>query len=343
MYKKIVSEGDVFRLDYKNGIDSYIKRLEREGNENRENILNDPDFVTKIEDYRKKYTDMLGLNAIDKADLPESTITKLCEDEDAVIYRTSIYITKEIPAYGLLFIPHKTKKAPLIIVQHGGGGTPELCADMNGKNNYNHILRRLLKRKVCVFAPQLLLWNYRQQLETQPIHPIAIDRLSVDKNLKRFGSSITALEITGIMNAITFLSGLDFVDENKIAMTGISYGGYFTLHTMAADTRIKAGFSNACFNDRNIYPWQDWTYLNSGNTFHDAEVAALCIDRKLYVAVGIEDSVFDYNTAVKEGERAKKYFEVFGFPQNFVFSLWQGGHTVSSTDEGIDFMLSALN
>ena len=125
-------------------------------------------------------------------------------------------------------------------------------------------------------------------------------------------------------------------------MTGISYGGYFTIYTMAADTRIKAGYSNAVFNDRSNIAFADWRYNNSINTFHDAEVAALCAPRKLYVAVGKEDKVFDYKPSINEAARVQKYFDAFGCSENFVYDLWDGGHTMSSCDDGIDFLLGAL-
>ena len=340
--KSIIVEGDTYREQYRDGLSALVKRLEAEGNAERERFMPADTFPERLEEYRQKYCEMLGLDKLTSNGLEAPRLTRLCDGNGAEIYRLVTPITPELSQYGILFVPHGTEKAPLVIAQHGGGGTPELCSDMIGKNNYNHIVRRLLKRKAVVFAPQLLLWNFGEPLATQPKHDIPFNRGEIDKNLKRFGMSITAVEIKGIMNAITFLSELDFIDGERIGMTGISYGGYFTLHTMAADTRIKAGFSNACFNDRNVYPWAGWTYPNSANTFHDAEVAALCAPRKLYVAVGKEDTVFDYQSAIPEAERVKKYFAAAGCPENFVFSAWDGGHTVPSTDEGFDFMFSAF-
>ena len=180
-------------------------------------------------------------------------------------------------------------------------------------------------------------------VQTCALPILKFDRAFIDNALKRFGMSITALEIKGIMNAIDYLVTLPYVDAEKIGMTGLSYGGYFTLHTMAAEVRIKAGFSNACFNDRNVYPWCDWSYPNSGNTFHDAEIAALCAPRKLYVAVGKEDQVFDYKNALPEAERAKEYFKACGCPDNFAFQVWNGGHTVPDDECGFDFLFSAFN
>jgi len=343
MYKDIIKDGDVFRKEYKDGFDAFIERKLKEAKDRRRDLLLDCNLMNKLEEHRKEYLSMLGLDRIEECDLPEPELTRVGEDEDAVIYRTRIYITPEIPQYGLLFVPHGKSCAPLIIAQHGGGGTPELCSDMNGKINYNRMVRRLLERGAVVFAPQLLLWNFGEPRATRPKHDIPYRRQEVDRDLKRIGLSLTAVEIKGIMNGLDFLSEFDFVDGERIGMIGLSYGGYFTLHTMAVDTRIKAGFSNACFNDRNVYPWNDWVYPNSANLFHDAEVAALCAPRRLYVAVGKEDEVFDYRSAVTEAERAREYFKAAGCPQSFMFSAWDGGHTIPDTNEGIDFLFSALS
>ena len=343
MYENIIESAENCRKLYKDGIDAYIKRLENGGNEMRKSVFSSSDFLENIEKYREKYIRMLGLDKIESENVPTPMLTKIGECEDGLIYSATVFVTLEIPMYGLLFVPHGILgKAPLVIVQHGGGGTPELCSDLHGKNNYNRIVRRILKRGAVVFAPQLLLWNCADPLPTAPTHNVKYERSFVDNALKRFGMSITALEIKGIMRAIDYLVTLPCVDPDKIGMTGCSYGGYFTLHTMAADVRIKAGFSNACFNDRNAYPWRDWSYKNSGNTFHDAEIAALCAPRRLYVAIGKEDTVFDYKTAIPEAERAKEYFDACGCSDNFVFQVWDGGHTVPDDDYGFDFLFSAF-
>lgn len=338
----IAQEGNAYRKNYAEGFSALIKRLENEAFDRREKFMPADTFPTKIEEYRKKYCEMIGLDRLSFEDLPSPTLTKLGCNNDINIYRLITHITPELTQYGLLFVPCNVSRAPLIIAQHGGGGTPELCSDLDGKNNYNRMVRRLLDRNAVVYAPQLLLWDQESDV-IQPVPKITFNRKNIDNNLKRFGLSITAVEIAGIRNSITFLSGQEWVDSERIGMIGLSYGGYFTLHTMAADTRIKAGFSSGCFNDRNKYPWFDWTYRDCANTFHDAEIAGLCAPRKLYVAVGKEDQVFDYQTAIPESERVGKYFEAFGCRENFVFTVWDGGHTVPDSDDGYDFLFSALD
>lgn len=341
-YEDIVKDGDTYRKNYLEGIVDFIKRKNNEGFSIRDKFMPADTLPNNIEEYRKKYCAMLGLDKLSDDDCPEPRLVYAGEDEDCKFYRVVVYITPEIPFHGLLFKPHGLVKAPLIIAQHGGGGTPELCSDMNGENNYNHMVRRLIKKGVFVFAPQIMVWRKSCfEWGNEPKQDIPYNRRIIDSLLKSIGASITAIEIKGIMKCITYLSSLDFIEENNIGMTGISYGGYFTLHTMAADTRIKAGYSNALFNAREKH-FTDWLYENANNTFCDAEVAALCAPRKLYVALGRNDPVVDYQIAAPEAERVKKYFEAFGCPKNYIFDLWDGGHTMSPTDEGIDFMLSAF-
>lgn len=343
VFEENVNEADNFRNNYTNGIEKYIEKLNCFGAEEREKYMPWEGFDKNIENYRTEYIKMLGIYKIKEEKCPPAEKIYVGEDEISTIYRIIVYITPEIPFYGMLFVPHKAKKdAPLVIVQHGGGGTPELCMDLNGKNNYNHLGQRILEKGAVVFAPQLLLWRFDNGIETAPARDAKYNREVINNNLKRFGLSITALEIKGIMKSLDYLEEKVEFDKEKIGMTGLSYGGYYTLYTMAAEKRIKAGYTNACYNDRDAYPWHDMTYHNSGILFQDAEVAALCAPRKLFVSVGKADPVFNYQSAEKIGENPKKYYKAFEAEENYKFSLWEGGHTVDDDDKGIDFMFSAF-
>ncbi len=341
--KKIMQENPLaaenYRQCYVDGIDSFIKRMKDESADKRRKFVSPDGICENIERYRREYVKMLGLDRLEgKASKPVEKVF-VGSDEVADIFRLSVWITDEIPFYAMLFIPHGAKEAPLVITQHGGGGTPELCSDMNGKNNYNHMVQRVLEKGAVVIAPQLLLWSL-EEIETQRKHNVVYDRKLLDLSLKRFGMSITALEIKGIMKCIDYGCALEEVCRDKVSMIGLSYGGYFTLHTMAADTRIKSAYTAGCFNDRNVYDWSDFSYPSSAEKFHDAEVAALCAPRKLYIQVGKEDEVFNYKTAVSEFERVKEYYKAFDCEENLKFSLWEGGRTFSDSNEGFDFVIA---
>ena len=334
---------DDYRARYAEGIQEYIKKMNAECKNVRRNNMPPEEFVKNQEYYREKYKEMLGMQLFAKKASKPVEMTYVGSDEVCKIYRLTVYITDEIPFYSMLLLPHDVKEPmPLVIAQHGGGGTPELCSDMNGKNNYNHMVQRAMARGAAILAPQLLLWSMTE-IATQRAHAIPHNRRQTDVDMKRFGGSITALEISGIMKSLDYVSNMKEIDAEKIAMIGLSYGGYFTLHTMAVDTRIKAGYCAGVFNDRDVYDWSDWSYKGSALQFQDAEVAALCAPRKLYVQVGMEDQVFDYNSAIPEAERIKDYFAAFGVAEHFKFNVWEGGHTVSDHDEGYELLFSVLS
>ena len=341
VFEDTPSAADSYRQNYVDGIEKYIARKNKESEHIRDVFMSKISLIENIEIYRKEFCDMIGLSALDRENQPAVEHNFIGSDDVSDIYRLSVHITPEIPMYALLFLPKSDKPLPLVIAQHGGNGTPELCSDLIGKNNYKNMVRRLLERGAAVIAPQLLLWS-TEEGESWRAHKIPFDRSRTDARLKRFGASITALEISGIMRCIDYASSLDEIDENKIAMIGMSYGGYFTLHTMASDTRIKAGYVGCAFNDRNVYDWCDWCYNGSAEKFHDAEIAALCAPRRLYISVGKQDSVFDYRHSLNEGERAKKYYEILGVPDNIRFSIWDGGHTPEDSDVGYDFIFETL-
>ena len=137
---------------------------------------------------------LLGVDKIRAGGAPAPSLVRVAEDTAADIYRLTLHVTAEIPMFGLLFVPHGVEKAPLVIAQHGNGGTPELCADLNGPNKYSRMVNRAVERGAVVFAPQLLLWNFTAEKPHQRMHPIPYDRNLTDLLLKRHGISITALD-----------------------------------------------------------------------------------------------------------------------------------------------------
>lgn len=343
IYEENTSAANCYRQEYVNSIERYISVLEEKSYKIREQFMPASDFAENIELYRKEYIKMLGAPLIGyKSTVPKVKTEYVASDDACKIYRLSIETMDDFFFYGMLMVPLGVNKAPLVIAQHGGYGTPELCSDMHGKNNYNHMVQRLLERGVIVFAPQLLIWNADSNIETAPIYNVKYDRDDFDKKLKHYGSSITALEIYNIRRSIDYLETLECVEPDRICMMGLSYGGFFTLYTMAADTRIISGYSCGCFNDRAKFSTVDWTWKNSGNTFHDAEIAGLCAPRRLYLEVGKTDDVFDYHSAVNEAPRVEKYFAALNASQNICFHVWNGGHKVNAEDDGLDFFLKEI-
>lgn len=336
--------GDRHRKEYLQSVLNLIDKKYAESYEERASFMPAESFPEKQEFYRDEYLKMIGSPVKEyPKDIPCAKKEKIGEDDFGIAYRMQIEVLPDFWFYGILTVPHGIDKAPLVIAQHGGWGIPELCCDMAGENNYDYFTKRALEEGMVVFAPQLLLWCFDTETgEKRVAVDVSFDRNDIDRKLKHLGFSITGLEVFCIRRSIDYLASLDFVDEDKIGMMGLSYGGYFSIYTAAADTRIKSVYSAAAFNDRTKIAFHNWMYKDAANTFLDGEVAGLCAPIRLQIDVGKEDHVFDYSLTPSESERAKKYYKAFNAEDNFRFNLWEGGHKFDVDGEGFNFFFDGL-
>ena len=328
------------RNDYVKSFDNLFNVMEKRAEQNRN------DFIVNIqskEELRQKFFEMLGYPLTSY--VPDSNISVKTDESfemnDMICTRYQLEVMPGFYFYGILY-EHKesnrhTKNA-FVIAQHGGGGDPEVAGSLlRNSENYNHMVKRVVREDVSVFAPQLLLWNIAH------CGGIGYDRVAIDTKLKLLGGSITGLEVYCIMKSIDYFSGVDWIDENRVGMIGLSYGGLYTLHTAAADTRIKSALSSCWFNDRLKYSNNpDWTFSNQAVTFMDAEIASLVLPRKFYIEIGIDDVSFDYKAAQQDIERLQKYAEKDNCPDSLKISIFNGVHEVDTSDVGINFLLDNL-
>lgn len=286
---------------------------------------------------RARFHEMLGwpLTEVLAPEVPAACAQFVAEGDLGRIERLWIEVLPGVEAYGLLFLPPANGPRPLVISQHGGGGTPELTADFFGSANYNDMTRRILRRGMVTFAPQLFRWDAKYG--RQPDVP------ELDRQMKQLGGSIAAFEITCLKRALDYLVTRPEVDADRIGMAGLSYGGFFTLYTTAADTRIKAALSSCFFNDWRRYGWQDWSLFGAANRFFDAEVASLVCPRALYLEVGENDPLFDVESARPHVPQVRARYEHLNIADHFAYHEHLGVHEFDLSDDGIDFLCRHLD
>jgi dienelactone hydrolase len=322
---------------YLDGITGYLDGLNTEAHRYREEFA-DPLEKEKL---RREYIDMLGKPLCDYAGYagkpPAARVEPMRENESFIAERYQLEVMPGFWFYGVLYEPkERSGKNALVIAQHGGGGSPEIVGSfIHDSANYNHMVRRVLRRGITVFAPQLLLWD----TET---YGAVYDRQALDTRLKFFGSSITALEIFCIMRSIDYFSVLDSIDPDCIGMIGLSYGGMYALKTAATDPRIKAVVSSCWFNDRTKYLRPDWSY-QGGEKFLDPEIASLVLPRKLYIEIGGEDELFKARDAKGELDRLKDYAERSSCAGFLKTKIFPGVHELDKAGDGINFLLENLS
>lgn len=336
------------RQAYADGMQAAIGLLRADAAARKRAWISPAQLAADPERYRAAYRDLLGIPTCERvfgAGAPAVTETPVGTDDLCTIARLVFTLAPGVCFTGLLLRPlhEPVDPMPLVITQHGGGGTPELCSDMVGKNNYNHMVRRVLARGATAFAPQLLLWNCGAQNNPGIPHfdPV-YDRSKVNLSLRQCGTSIVGFEIYAISRALDYLLAHEPVRPDRCGMIGISYGGYYTLHAMAAEERITAGYSAAIFNDRLRYNWHDMVWRDSAAHFLDAEVAGLCAPRHLWIEVGKTDPVFDWTSIPAVFDEAQSYYDAQSVPDAIHLNLWDGGHTITDTDDGMDFLFAHI-
>lgn len=296
-YREDKAASKAYKEAYLKGIEQIIANREQSARIKRDDYS--ANIFQKQEQFREELQGMLGwpLTEIRERTVPIARLEKLTDEREYTIYRVTLEVMDGLEMTGLLF-QKKAGIKPLVVVQHGGYGTPELISNFYGDtSNYNDILERVLKEDVHVFAPQLLLW----QCES---YQVEHDRVNLDARLKRVGSSITSLEIYAIIRILDYFESHEYV--SNFGMVGFSYGGMYTLFTAALDTRIKSAVSCSFFNTRGEIAWSDWTWFCSAERFCDAEIACLVYPRRLCIEVGVKDEFFSIEGARAEMHRLKE-------------------------------------
>lgn len=340
-----IQVSDSYRRDYEAGIRAVIASRRADADAARQTYAAPERMAARQEEYRAELRRMLGwpLTETEKQPMNASICVESELEPGILMRRVQLETLAGLPFYGILLIPQgREGKLPLVISQHGGWGTPEQTADLHTPNNYKSMSVRLARAGCVVFAPQLLLWREDEGEEDRVGYRLRHHRSERENELRQLGGSIAAVEVHSIMRSIDWLAELPFVDASRIGMIGVSYGGFYTQMTGALDTRIRAAVSNAFFNERYRYCWQDFAWFGSAFKLLDAEICALIAPRALCVHVGTNDHVFAYEGAANEIERLKPHFAAHNASQKLRFILSDVNHTLTDTGEEMAFLLEQL-
>lgn len=292
-----------------------------------------PDFASieeykkSIYPYQKELEDFQGYPPAKTVKNGEFTITKIGEDQYKDIYRVWIEVIEGVKAYGIYMVPKKLQsKAPLIVAVHGGGGNPEAICGLDKREPYHDFGYEAVKRGYIVWAPGLTMFSEFSGDST------IIDRSDLDRQLRLMGSSIMGLEIHKIIESTKTLMNKRFeIDKNRIGMTGLSWGAYFTMYTTAICPFIKVAAPSANLRDtekelNTIFKTNTNNPLFSIGGFGHFEAIGMICPRPIMIQMGKLDTVFDINDSRKEAQRASKFYKNLGIENKFIFHEHEGQH-----------------
>jgi dienelactone hydrolase len=229
-----------------------------------------------------------------------------------------------VHAEGIYIVPKGVKgRVPLVISMHGGGGSPEVAL-FHGGANYHDMVRGAVKRGYAVFAPQHLF--------NAPGFPGDI-RNRTDERLRLVGTSLTAVEIAKITKSLDVLLKRPEIDPKRVAMVGLSYGGYYTLVVPALEPRIKVAVSSCYFGVQefryekdDLGVPSDFRFADRFSLFRDSEIGALICPRPLLIQAGKSDDAPHRDMGIQLAPLVADYYGKLGKSDAFKFLVFDGGH-----------------
>lgn len=328
LYEEDVAASDPLRAEQAKELESYI--VGRKGSLEPLRVVFRPDYgsVRKYEAsttaLRRKFAESIGYPPPGRPDPEAASFTKLGEDAIGVYYRVRISVLPGVHAEGIYITPKGvTGKVPLVIAMHGGGGSPEVAL-FHGGANYHDMVRGGVKRGYAVFAPQHLF--------SAPGYPGDI-RNRTDDRLRMVGTSLTAVEIAKITRSLDVLLKRSEIDAQRVAMVGLSYGGYYALVAPALEPRIKVVVSSCYFG---IQEWRyardelsvpsDFRFPDRFTRFRDSEIVALICPRPLLIQAGALDDADHREGGVKLEPGSAAYYRGLGRSADFQFLVFPGRH-----------------
>jgi dienelactone hydrolase len=267
------------------------------------------------------------------ASLPANPRTRLVYDEPEFNgYEVMLDVHPDVFAYGILLVPKDLKEGerrPVVVCQHGLEGRPQLVADPNADPQYyNRFGAQLAKRGYIVYAPQnpYIHGNVFRQFQRKA-NPL---------KLSFFSFIVRQHERT-----LEWLASLPFVQPDKIAFYGLSYGGKTAMRVPA----ILPGYClSICSGDFNEWIWKivdttapfgypytheyeilEW---NMGNTFNYAELSWLIMPRPFMVERGHSDGVGIDEWVAYEYARTKRQYDLFNIGDKTEIEYFNGPHEI---------------
>jgi len=327
-YEENISASNAIRTDQAHELDSYIKHLKTDTSRLeallKPNYASEKAFVASTKPFRLAFEQSIGYPPPGTPENEAPLFQPIGEDSIAKYYRVQISVLPGVHAVGIYIVPKGLKgRAPLVISMHGGGGSPEIAL-FHGGGNYHDMVRGAAKRGYVVFAPTHLF-----HAEGFP-NDI---RNSIDERMRLVGTSLTAVEIAKITRSLDVLLKRPEIDPKRVAMVGLSYGGYYTLVTTALEPRIKVAVSSCYYGVQEGRYEQsemgipsDVRFNDRFTLFNDSELVALICPRPLEIQAGKNDAPSHREMGKRLAPKSAEYYQKLGRGDNFRFVIFDAGH-----------------
>lgn len=278
------------------------------------------------------YEEVIG--KFDTPLLPPHPRSRLVYDEPRYRgYEVLLDVFPDVYAYGILLLPKDLKEGerrPVVVCQHGLEGRPQDVADP--KRNvpaYGQYACRLAERGFVIFAPQ------------NPY--IGQDKFrTLQRKANLLGKHLFSIIIPQHQVITDWLAAQPYVDPERIAFYGLSYGGKTAMRVPAVIPRYCLSICSADFNEwiwKNAAIDSPYSYVttgeyeifewNLGNTFNYAEMAALIAPRPFMVERGHGDGVAPDERVAYEYAKVKRLYDELKIGDRTELEVFDGPHKIN--------------
>jgi dienelactone hydrolase len=287
-------------------------------------------FIDGAKAFREKFA-AEAIGRFDEPVLPPNPRTrKILETDKWTAYDVVLDVWPEVFAWGALVVPKDIKpgeKRPVVVCQHGRNGLPRMLIDGN-ETAYNQFAARLAERGFVTFAPHNL---YRGE-----------DRYRwLNRKANTIGATLFSFIVAQHDQILRWLEQQPFVDGNRMAFYGLSYGGEtavrvppilekYCLSICSGDFNqwtTKVASTDQPFSFMRTIEWE-MPYWNWGQTFDYAEMAYLMIPRPFMVERGHLDLVGRDQWVAHEYAKVRWLYAQLGLSDKTEIEFFQGGHSI---------------
>lgn len=294
----------------------------------------------------ERYRDLVHdtfIGRLSKPSMPANPRSrKIIEEETHVGYEVVLDVYDGVIAGGVLLIPNgiqNSERRPVVVCQHGLEGIPgdTITTDETSRafRAYKGFATDLVKQGYVVYAPQN---PYRGFDEFRVIQ----------RKANPLGRSLFSYIVEQHRQTLQWLGALPYVDPNRIAFYGLSYGGKTAMRVPALlpPTDEEVGYclsicsadfnewirKNASTEDRYSYVFTreyeifEW---NMGHVANYAELAYLIAPRPFMVERGHHDGVAPDEWVGWEFAKIRRFYTQLGIPDETQIEWFDGPHTIN--------------
>jgi dienelactone hydrolase len=288
-----------------------------------------------IEAKRDAYLAAIGRYPEATGPLEPATV-RIYDEPRLTGHRLRVRVYEDVHATGILLVPKDLKageRRPVVFVQHGLGGRPEDA--INEEKVYRAFGRRFAEAGYVVFAPMI---------STQEM----VERHRLVRRSHWAGMTPAGMEARKLNRVIDYLETLPFVDSERIAFYGLSYGGFTALWTAPSVPRFQAVITSGHFNHWTakttdptlgtcymLYPdVLDMYQFGVLNAIDHSDLAALIAPRPFLIEMGDLDGVIVEPRSLVQGEIAQVMdaYARLGAPQSARVASFAGPHRVDGVE-----------